>query len=161
MRQEASLFSLVRAELKTPHTDSQHHPRCSTVSGAPPWDWEKEQETEVELVPTAAAGGDIRGRYICSGRWIKPPKGALYLLIHKVERKTWTPWGRRSMNSHLAQLWPALYSMTRCLEKFPTAVRAMSFVTDSESHLASKLPHLELHSSWPTCHLRTKYKFVC
>jgi len=69
---EASLFSLVRAELKGLYMDSQCHPRCSTVSGALLWHWVMGHKTEGELVPTAAAE-DIQGRCTHSGTWIKPP----------------------------------------------------------------------------------------
>lgn len=53
--------------------DCQHHLRCPTVSGAPLWDWEMGHETKEELIPTAAAGGDIQGRCTWSSIRIKPP----------------------------------------------------------------------------------------
>lgn len=36
--QEASLFGLVKTELKGWHMDSQNHPKCSVVSEISPWD---------------------------------------------------------------------------------------------------------------------------
>lgn len=83
-RQESSLFGLVRAELEGLHTDSQHHLRCSMVSGASLWDWEMGHETKGELVPTTAAEGGIQGNTHAQVHELRPQ-------IHKVERKTWTP----------------------------------------------------------------------
>lgn len=71
--QEALLFSLVRAELRGLHTGSQHHPRCSAVTGASQWDREMGHKTKGELIPTAAAVGDTQDGSTCSGTGTKTP----------------------------------------------------------------------------------------
>lgn len=49
--QKASLFGLVRDELKGLHMDSQNHPKCQKY----PVGWEMGHQTEGELVSTKVA----------------------------------------------------------------------------------------------------------
>lgn len=93
--------------------------------------------------PTVEAG--IHTQWTCtwSGRWIMTPNS-------QDREENVGIWGREEKHELTLD---ALHPVLHCLKWFPVAVRAAQFLTDVKSHLASKLPHLGLHSWWPPCHL--------
>lgn len=66
--------------------------------------WEVGHQTEGELVPTTAAGGDVEGRCMCAGPWIKAPNS-------QGREENLDTTRKEKMNSHLA-LWIPVLEVT-------------------------------------------------